>query len=269
MREHSPIIAAARTAATSAVALYVAALVLSVPASAQQVAPKSVEEGKPATHEQAKADEHKLPAERGDVIDRIVAIVNGDLVLESDVEEEERFTRLYPYGTNENMPLRDQAITRLIDRTLINQQQAGFPQTPITDEQVAKDEADLRKDLPACAHADCSSDAGWKNFLTKEGFTEEELRGRLRQRTQVLHFIEQRFRNGVRISDQQIEDFYNSTMLPEYEKQKATAPPLDSVRDRINEVLLQQQVSSLLDQWLKTLRDSGHVRMMQNGVEAP
>lgn len=235
----------------------------------QTTAPKSLEQGKPATQEQSKADAHKLPAERGSIVDRIVATVNGDLIMESDVEEEERFTKLYPYGVAEGKPLREQAITRLIDRTLIQQQLAGFPQVPVTEEQVNKDETDLRKDLPACAHADCTTDAGWMKFLTGAGFTEAELRNRIRQRSQVLHFIEQRFRTGVRISDHQIEDFYNKTMLPEYAKQKATAPPLDSVRDRISELLLQQQVSSLLDDWLKTLRDSGRVRIMKTGEEAP
>lgn len=235
----------------------------------QAVAPASKAAGKPATQEQAKADAHKLPAERGDIVDRIVATVNGDLVLESDVEQEERFTKLYPYGNDQGKPLREQAITRLIDRTLIEQQMAGYPQQPVTADQINKDETELRKDLPACAHADCMSDAGWKQFLTNAGFTEDELRSRIKQRIQVLHFIEQRFRSGVRISDKQIGDFYNSTMLPEYAKQHATAPPLDSVRDRISELLLQQQVSSLLDDWLKTLRDSGRVRILKQGEEAP
>lgn len=235
----------------------------------QAIAPKSQEAGKPATREQSKADVHKLPAERGDIVDRIVATVNGDLVLESDVEEEERFTRLYPYGEGQGKPLREQALTRLIDRTLIQQQLAGFPQAAITKEQVAKDEAELRKDLPACAHADCTSDAGWTKFLSDAGFTEDELRERITQRIQVLRFIEQRFRSGVRISDKQVEDFYNKNMLPEYAKQNATAPPLDSVRGRVSELLLQQQVSSLLDDWLKTLRESGRVRIMKSGEEAP
>jgi hypothetical protein len=241
----------------------------SAPLFAQKPAPKSVEQGKPQTKEQARADEHKLPAERGDVIDRIVVIVNGDLVLESDVEEEERFSKLYPYGEDDSKPPRERAITRLIDRMLVLQQLGGFPAVPISDDEVNKEEADLRKDLPACAHADCTSDAGWKNVLEKSGFTEEELRQRLKQRIQVIHFIEQRFRSGIRISDQQIEEYYNNTLLPQYAKQKATAPPLDSIRDRVGEILLQEQVSALLDSWLKTLRDSGHVRMMQPNQEAP
>lgn len=245
------------------------ALVLTGILHGQAIAPASKDTGKPATQEQAKADSHKLPAERGDVVDRIVATVNGDLVLESDLEEEERFTKFYPYGPDEGKPLREQALKRLIDRTLIQQQMAGYPQTAVTDSQVNQDEAELRKDLPACAHADCTTDAGWKQFLTDAGFTEGELRNRIKQRTEVLHFIEQRFRSGVRINDQQIEKFYTDSMLPEYAKQHATAPPLDSVRDRISELLLQQQVSSLLDDWLKTLRDSGRVRILKQGEEAP
>ncbi|SDE87882.1 peptidylprolyl isomerase [Terriglobus roseus] len=241
----------------------------SVQMLAQKPAPKSVEQGKSQTKEQVRADAHKLPAERGQVVDRIVAIVNGDLVLESDVEEEERFSKLYPYGEDETKPPREQAITRLIDRTLVVQQLGGFPQVAISDDEVNKEEADLRKDLPACAHADCASEAGWKKLLEQSGFTEEELHDRLKLRAQVTHFIEQRFRSGIRIGDQQIEDYYNNTLLPQYAKQKATAPPLDSIRDRIEEILLQEQVSTLLDSWLKTLRDSGHVRMMQPNEEAP
>jgi len=219
--------------------------------------------------DQANADAHKKPAERGVIVDRIVGIVNGDLVLESDVDEEERFSQLYPYGVNSEETPRQQAITRLIDRTLVLQQMAGFPVTPVSDDEVNRDESDLRKDLPECGHTDCASNAGWMHFLASKGFTKDELRARLRQRIGVLHFIEQRFRSGVRISDQQIEQYYNDMLLPEYAKQHATAPPLDSIRDRIQEILLQQQVSSMMDSWLKTLRDSGHVRMLEPDEEAP
>ncbi len=221
------------------------------------------------TQEQIHADADKPAAERGNMIDRIVAIVNGDLVLESDVDEEERFTKLYPYGQDEGKSLREEAITRLIDRTLVMQQLIGFPVTSISEDEITREEADLRRNLPACSHVDCASEAGWKRFLESVGFTEDELRARLRQRAQVLHFIEQRFRSGIRISDQQIEEYYNNTLLPQYAKQNAKAPPLDSIRDRVEEILLQQQVSTLLDAWLKTLRESGHVRMMKQGVEAP
>jgi len=41
------------------------------------------------------------------------------------------------------------------------------------------------------------------------------------------------------------------------------------VSDRIQEVLLAKKVSSLLDEWLKSLRDQGSVRILKPGEEAP
>ena len=123
--------------------------------------------------------------------------------------------------------------------------------------------------MPACAAADCASDEGWKKFLASAGFTESELQDRLRLRAEVLRFIEQRFRSGIRITDMQVQDFYTETMLPQYAKEHAKAPALDVLAPRIQELLLQQQVSALLDQWLKTLRENGSVRILKDGEEAP
>lgn len=239
----------------------------SAPAGAP-IAPKSAQQGKPATKEQATADAHKLPAERGEMVDRLVAVVNNDIILQSDVEEEERFAKIYPYRLTSGDTPSEQALTRLIDRDLILQQ-IRTPPPPATDAQIAKDENDLRHDLPACSAADCTSDQGWKKFLTDAGFTEDELRQRLRLREEVLTFIEQRFRSGIRVTDKQIEDFYTNTMLPQYKKEHATPPALPVLSSRIEQVLLEQQVSAQLDQWIKTLRESGSVRILKQGEELP
>ncbi|GAA3761544.1 peptidylprolyl isomerase family protein [Terriglobus aquaticus] len=221
-----------------------------------------------ASATQQKANENKSPAERGEVVDKLVAIVNSDIILESDVDEEMRFTKLYPYRTSSGDTPRAQALTRLIDRDLILQQ-IRQPAPVVDKAEVDSEESDLRKDLPACQHADCKSDAGWANFLAQAGFTEDELRSRLQLRAEVLRFIEQRFRSGIRITDKQIEDFYTETMLPQYRKEHATPPSLEVLSPRIEELLLQQQVSKLLDQWLKSLRDSGNVRILKDGEEMP
>jgi len=41
------------------------------------------------------------------------------------------------------------------------------------------------------------------------------------------------------------------------------------VSDRIQEVLLQQRVNKLLDDWLTSLRAEGSVRILRPGEEAP
>jgi peptidyl-prolyl cis-trans isomerase SurA len=154
-------------------------------------------------------------------------------------------------------------IDRLIDRDLILQQLQLQPQSPITDAEVDAELAVLRKSIPECAVDHCETDAGWESFVADQGFTLEELRDRWRERMEVLRFIEQRFRMGIRIAQPEIDEYYKKTLLPQYEKQGATSPAEDSVADRIQEILLQQQVNSLLDEWLKTLRAQGSVRILR------
>ena len=89
-----------------------------------------------------------------------------------------------------------------------------------------------------------------------------------RQRMQVLQFIEIRFRLGIHIPDSDIKEYYDKTLLPEYARQHATAPKLETISKRIEEILLQQQVSNLLSDWLKTLRAQGTVRVLQPGEVA-
>jgi hypothetical protein len=78
----------------------------------------------------------------------------------------------------------------------------------------------------------------------------------------VLRFIEIRFRSGIRIPPEEIKSYYETTMLPEYQRQHVSAPKLEAISDRIQEVLLQQQVSNLLGDWLKSLRAQGSVLVM-------
>ena len=127
----------------------------------------------------------------------------------------------------------------------------------------------LRKDIPACKQYHCETDAGWEKFVHDQGFTMQELTQDWQERMQILKFVEMRFRMGIRIEPAAIKDYYNNTLLPEYARQKATAPPLDAISDRVQEVLLQQQVGKLLDDWLQSLKAQGSVRMMKAGEVEP
>jgi hypothetical protein len=86
---------------------------------------------------------------------------------------------------------------------------------------------------------------------------------------ELLRFIEVRFRNGITISDDQIKEYYEKSMLPEYAKRNVTPPKLETISKRIEEVLLQQQVGNLLQDWLKSLHAQGTVRVMTPGEVAP
>ena len=86
---------------------------------------------------------------------------------------------------------------------------------------------------------------------------------------EVLRFIEERFRMGIQVEQAEIDEYYKSTLLPAYAKEHAQAPPEASISDRIQEILLQQRVDKLLDDWLGALRAQGSVTILKPGEEAP
>lgn len=210
----------------------------------------------------------KMPQAGGEEIDRVVAIVNGDLILDSDVDEERRFTAFQAYRDTSGDFSRDNAIERLINRDLIVQQDKLRAEEPISDADVKKELDGLRKSIPECKNV-CETEAGWQSFLAAHGFTEATLMAHWRVRMEALRFIEERFRMGIRIPAADIKSYYEKTLLPQYARQHATPPKLDTISERIQEVLLQQQVSNLLGDWLKSLRAQGSVVVLKQGEVAP
>jgi peptidyl-prolyl cis-trans isomerase SurA len=207
-------------------------------------------------------------APQGTVLDQVVVIVNGDLVLESDVDEDRRFLAFQPFR-DDSQSSRDKLIDRLVDRTLILQQEKVQPQPAIPDSEVTEQLNTLRKEIPACKEYKCETDAGWQKFISDQGFTMPELMARWRDRMEVLRFIEQRFRMGIRVSPEDIKAYYDKTLLPAYAERKAQPPKLEVISDRIQEILLQQQVGALLEDWLKSLKAQGSVRMTKPGEVTP
>ena len=195
------------------------------------------------------------------VLDHVVAVINGTVILESDVQEEIRYGVLQPFSVNPARNTPQRALQRLIDRALISQQmQATQSATTPTTEQVQQRIKELRAVIPECVQYHCQTEAGWQAFLKAHGLTEEEVEKHWTERMMILSFVQSRFGSGVRITPQEIADYYHKTLVPQIHGQKP--PTLASVSDRIQEILLQQRVSSLLLEWLQSLKSEGSVSIL-------
>ena len=233
-------------------------------------APKAQSDSTPGRVAVPTAVPSMMPQEPGEQIDRVVAIVNGQIVLDSDVQEEHRFEGIQPYpSSGGTQPTRDREIERLVNRTLILQQARLQAQDTTTDADVDKEIVDLRRTLPGCKPDLCATDAGWSKYLASKGFSVDEFRTRWKQRMEVLGFIQERFGAGTSVSEGQVREFYQNTMLPQYREAGTKPAPFASVAPRIREVLQQQQVSSLLRDWLQSLRAQGSITVLHPGEEAP
>jgi len=202
-----------------------------------------------------------------EVLDRVVAVVNNQAILWSDIGNEIRFSILDPEQVN-GTETPQHALQQLIGRALIQQQirqedaNAALP----SDEEVQARLGELRKELPACVRSNCASDAGWQAFLAANGLTAAQVEGYLRLRLEILRFIEIRFRQGIRISREETEAYYRDKLLPQYAP-GASVPPLSAVASRIEEILLEEQVNVMFGQWLDNLRKQGDVEVLDASLE--
>lgn len=199
----------------------------------------------------------------GEVLDRVVAVVNNQAILASDLEDEIRLSVLDPATIQGVALTRERALEQLISRALIQQQ---IRQEDAQTLQPAQTEVDarlseIRRELPVCVRRSCATDAGWQAFLDANGLTAGRVESYLRYRLEILHFIELRFRQGILISPEEVEKYYKQTLVPQY-RAGETVPALDKVSSRIEEILLQQQVNILFDDWLKNLRAEGEIEVL-------
>jgi hypothetical protein len=205
---------------------------------------------------------------KGVVLDSVVAVVNRHAILASDIDEEIRLSVLDPVQSGQSVLTRQRALEQLISRTLIEQQirredeQAAEPAQAEVDARLAE----IRRGLPFCLHRNCTSDEGWKQILAARGLTPERVVSYLRYRLEILSFIERRFRQGIRITPEEIKEYYTKTLAPQYAPGDPV-PALEAVSARVEEILLEQRVNALFDDWLENLRKQGDVEVLDPALE--
>ena len=203
------------------------------------------------------------------VLDRAVAVVNNQVILTSDLETEIHLSVLEPGAKPGIQETQLDALQRLISRALIEQQmnEEGIQATPVDSTEIAERVRMLRRDLPECARFKCQTDAGWNAFMQSHDLTQNEISNYMRNRLAILHFIELRFRQGIRISHEDIETYYRDMLVPQY-TQGETPPTVDQVAPRIEEILLQQRVNALFSDWLENLRKQGQIEVLDPQLES-
>ena len=106
--------------------------------------------------------------------------------------------------------------------------------------------------------------------LAEYGLDDTDFSAQLRGGLDELRFVEVRFRPSAHITAPEIEAYYRDQYVPKMRSAGAKEKPLTDVRSQIEEILVQQQVDSLLSTWLQNLRSESDVHVLVNfGIAEP
>jgi peptidyl-prolyl cis-trans isomerase SurA len=193
-----------------------------------------------------------------EVIDRIVATVNGRVILQSDWDEALCYQALVS-----NRPLdqftddeRRAVLDRLIDQELLREQMKSADFRHATEAEVQARIAEARKQYPQAA-----TDEGWVTLLARYHVTVKDFYSRVQQQIDVMRLVDARLRPAVQIDSKSIEAYYRDQFVPKLKESGAADVPLAEVSARIRELLTEQKVSEMLVSWLQTLRSEGNVHI--------
>ena len=193
----------------------------------------------------------------GDVLDRIVATVNGHIILQSDWEQALRCQAFEDGHGLDQLPAAEHkaALDRLIDQELLREQMHASDFRHASDPEVAQRMEDIRHQYPEAATPE-----GWQRLLRHNGLSEAELKQHVSQQLDLMGLVDARLRPNVSIDSKSIESYYNQQLLPQLRQSGAKDVPLAEVTPKIKELLTQQQMNQLLLAWLQNLRSGSEIR---------
>ena len=185
-----------------------------------------------------------------EVVDRIVARVETDIILLSDVRQLSRYQTFL-----DGKPQSDADIlNRLIDQWIVRSEAgvARFP--PPSEEDVNRSIERLKRSF--------SSPEEFQTRQKQSGISDDEIRRFVRAQLYLSNYLDSRFRPAIQVDEKAVDDFYKSRVVPRAESRGQTPPTLDNARDFIQEALVQGAINEQADRWLKESRARVRIEIM-------
>jgi hypothetical protein len=173
-----------------------------------------------------------------EIVDRIVARVENDIILWSDIRALSRYQQFLDGKSETDAQILDRLIDQWIVRT--EARVSRFPQPS---------DADIDRDVERIQ----TSFASKEEFEARRkqiGLSVAEIRDMVATQLYLSNYLDSRFRPGVQIDPKTIDDFYEKSVVPRAKARGQEPPPLDTARDFIQEALVQRGINDQADQWL-------------------
>jgi len=186
------------------------------------------------------------------VVDRIVARIEGDIILESQVRELGTFQQLVEGHAESENKLLSELIEQWVVETEANA--SHFPQP-------AQSEVD--REL-ARLTGEFANPENYAARLNQLGISAAQVRQMLTRQIYDERYVDYKFRPTVPVETSDIDAYYKKELLPELAKTNQPVPARAAVEEQIREVLTQRGISDLAAKWLEDTKSRLKIE-----IEAP
>jgi hypothetical protein len=188
-----------------------------------------------------------LPRAGAVIVDRVAVAVGNKVITQSEIDQRIRLTAFQNHQKADfSVASRRQAAERLVDQRLVEREMdvGHYPRTAAArGDQLLADyiEENYKSDRAALDAA-----------LAGYEITERDLEDDLVRQTDLLTFLDLRFRPAVEVTERDIESFYNDKIAPGAAKTPQDIPA--ETRDEIEEQLTDERADKELNKWLQDQR---------------
>ncbi len=183
---------------------------------------------------------------KAELVDRIVAIIDREVVTLSEAEQASEIARS---RGGASVGLVD-IVERLIESRLVEREVERFTGEPAPSDLVQRAFEEVRAGSP--------SDAAFREMLARSGLTEEELWTTLRRQVAVAQYLERRFRPLTFVTEEQIAAYYRDELAPAVEGDRL--PELDEVSESIRRILEERAFNARVEEWIAVLKERAKIR---------
>jgi hypothetical protein len=188
------------------------------------------------------------------VVDRIIARIEDEVLLQSDLRELGEFQQLQ--GTK--VEPESARLDELIDQWVIEHegQAAQFPQPSDADVNTSVDQ--LKKNL--------GGEDVFQKRLKETGLSAASVKRILARILFYSRYLDYKFRTAAQIDTAAEDKYYNTEFANQLKARGEKLPLIDSIRPQIHELLVQEDISRRAAEWLTESRSTLKIEIVPGTV---
>jgi hypothetical protein len=191
-----------------------------------------------------------------EVVDRIVARVENDVILLSEVRALSRYQLLVDGKSESDAAVLDRLIDQWVART--EAEASHFPHPT---------EGEIQKGMERLANS-FSALAEYEARKKQAGLSDVEIQALVAEQLYLRGYLDSRFRPAVQVDAKAVEDFYQNAVIPTAKARGVDPPALDAARETIQEALVQRGIDEQAERWLKESRTRLQVeKLLEEGTK--